>query len=128
MEYISAEEFLKQPVEVQKIFWNYFEGSFGIYKFNNGLAQIIEFGVLDNDENIIPLLTEGQICKFIEDKTGYMDICVLDIEEGNNTIHYEIECYKYENDGFGDSKLFNLWEIDLLQAYWKVATEIAKSR
>lgn len=143
MEYISAEEFLKQPKEVQAVFLNWWKPKLfdlihiDYYSVNSIDTVIsekdikkygIEFFPNGIDGDVFPLLTEGQLRKFIEDKLGYMDITLEDIEDGNNMKNYEIECYPYELlDGFKDSKVFNVWAVDLLQAYWKVACEIASS-
>ena len=123
MEYISAEEFLKQPKEVQRIFLEYFDHEKMLF-----LDGVIYFETFKDEGKHIPLLTEGQLRKFIEDKTGYIDITLNDIADNTGNKNYEIECYPYIlYEGFGDSKEFNVWATDLLQAYWKVACEIASN-
>lgn len=106
MEYISASEFLKQDEKVQRTLKEYFDQEIILYSFNNS----VNYGVFDDVIDETPLLTESQIRKFIEDKTG----CKLNV--GN--ISKIINIYKNELD--------IPYETDLLQAYWKVAIEIAK--
>lgn len=129
MEFISKEEFLKQPKEVQNIFIEWYKPSIGDLacidtgKFTdidiyNGLPyrKNLILKCLENEKDIelmeydFPLLTEGQIRKFIEDKTN----CKLNI--GN--ISKIIDIYKKELD--------ILYKTDLLQAYFKVAIQIAQ--
>lgn len=95
----------------------------GIKNNKEDILEIISEGAI----NITPLLAEGQLRKFIEDKVGYMDITLNDIADNSGNKNYEIECYPYILfEGFGDSKVFNIWADNLLQAYWKVAVQIAK--
>lgn len=137
MEFIKAEEFLKQPKEVQEVFLEWWKPSIGdifliekTTSFNGDKHNFIEcfltgFEVADLTETerkriICPLLTEGPLRKFIEDKTG--KILFIDFEKIDGKLNYSIYLFqdndRYENyDNLGD---------DLLQAYWKVACEIAK--
>ena len=124
MEYMSAEEFLKQPTEVQKVFLDWWKPSNGdIFAFL-GDDTSRKIGVLGDGEDIkitskgkgeyrLPLLTEGQLREFIEDKAGQI------VEIGLYCRGYSIIIAhrKYEFDYLGN---------DLLQAYWKVACQIAK--
>jgi len=134
MEFISAAEFLEQPKEVQEVFMEWWKPSIGdlycnlyngqqdnILVVNN--VQLEFFKTFSNDikKYGVLLFTEGQLRKFIEDKTA----CKLQIYY-NGDIGYTIQIgysdsfAKYEYDMHED-----LGE-DLLQAYWKVACEIAK--
>ncbi|MBN1059360.1 hypothetical protein [Clostridium botulinum] len=133
MEYISAEEFLKQPKKVQEVFLDWWKPSKGDL-FTNDITG--GFGVIAQDKlfnnGLIPLLTEGQLRKFIEDKkSGIIDIGYYGVSEGG----YEIKIYKldYKKDfvlddetGRFENYTFEELGTDLLQAYWKVACEIAK--
>ncbi len=133
MEYISAEEFLKQPKEVQEVFlkwWQPSEGDLFIFDVNKlDFKECVLFvmddyirgiNALYNPNECIPMLAEGQLRKFIEDKTGnkttteFYQITGYDIaiEDGTMIINDSF-------DGLGE---------DLLQAYWKVACEIAKEQ
>ncbi len=161
MEYISAEEFLKQPVEVQNVFLEWWKPSKGdlvnkvVYIHNMSFNKVgcIDYEWLidikeSEDINIndpeevkqfvldyigdFPLLSEGQLRKFIEDKTsGIIDIGYYGDSEGG----YEIKIYKLDykkdfvlDDETGRFENYTFEELgkDLLQAYWKVACEIAK--
>lgn len=122
MEYISVEKFLKLPKEVQDIFWNWWKPSKGDINYSpvrNGI-EVIE---IENNSNqrrnlgYIPFLTEGPLRKFIENKTEYRVDCCL--YEGT----YDINIC--ENNGLYIKKYEDI-DKDLLQAYWKVAVQIAE--
>lgn len=101
MEFITAEQFLKQDKKVQEVFIDWWKPSMGdLYAW-----------CYSGDR--IPLLTEGQLRKFIESKTGAKYI--------------ELEHYlKTGYDIYTENMLFEDLGNDLLQAYWKVAVQIAK--
>lgn len=78
MKYISAEEFLQQPKEIQKVFLDWWQPEeFDIY-VNKELEKhrVTQVDLEDDVCNYylkteyIPLLTEGQLREFIEDKTS----------------------------------------------------------
>lgn len=146
MEFISAKEFLKQPIEVQKVFIDWWKPSIGnlinkvVYihgiKYNkvgcldyewwHSIQDCDDIDIYNSEEvkqfvfdyiGDFPLLTEGQLRQFIEDKTGNKVDCCLDA----NT--YDINIC--EDNGFYIKKYEDI-DSDLLQAYWKVATQIAK--
>lgn len=128
MEYISAKEFLKQPKEVQAVFKEWFieqfEKSNDFDLFNYNSEDLCYKNILDrncnfNVEDCIPLLTEGQIRKFIEDKTGCKIEIVWDGLDHDIYLVDKITGYLTIKD------YINLGE-DVLQAYWKVAIEIVK--
>ena len=116
MEFISLEEFLKQDEEVQKVFLDYFKGKEGLYF--NGIGTIKGYGKLFTNLGVIPALTEGQLRKFIEDKTG-------GIETIEHFKEYAIRTLHLVGGIYGNDIYVNLGN-NLLQAYWKVAIEIAK--
>ncbi|WP_252214441.1 hypothetical protein [Clostridium sp. VAP41] len=118
MEYISAEEFLKQPVEVQKVLIDWWQLSKGdlfspICPIGIGVLNGTEHNSIKED--LIPLLTEGQLRQFIGDKTVYK-LEITQFEDGE----WSLCLYKH------GSRDIEIDDMDLLQAYWKVATEIAK--
>lgn len=136
MEFITVEQFKEQPEEVQKVFLDWWKPEIGdIFDWikakgevNNDLRKmeccnsenIIEMtncfkGIKEGDR--IPLFTEGQLRKFIEDKTG-----------GKVDASFNGETYTvYSNEDFGlIIKMYEDIDSDLLQAYWKVACMIAK--
>lgn len=130
MEYISAEEFLKQPREVQNVFNEWWAPEKNDLYFDESDETVgecfdhelegIYYSYRDNmsyREDINPLLTEGQLRKFIEDKM-----------KGKINIDYnKLNGYGFLICGFNGRILFyNALGADLLQAYWKVVIEIAK--
>lgn len=150
MKYISAEEFLKQPKEIQKVFLNWWQPEeFDIY-VNKELEKhrVTQVDLEDDVCNYylkteyIPLLTEGQLREFIEDKTSELAKaqCKMKIEyktkdeieenkRGLNLIPlqsqegYFIQITSTEFRG-GIMKFHDLG-TDLLKAYWQVACKIA---
>jgi len=138
MEFISVEKFLKQPKEVQEVFWEWWNPSIGdLFNVNmivvpqdiyNGIphdiyenfllvvddrgnnSNFVKFGI---DGEVIPLLTEGHLRKFIN-KYGYE----IEIDELNGK--FEFACWQQ-----GRKYYVNGGE-DLLKVYWGVACEIAK--
>jgi len=136
MEFITVEQFREQPKEVQRVFLDWWQPSVGdIYcnlyspQPNNLLfitkGQLEIFKIFKDDIKLyrIPLFTEGQLRKFIEDKTGCKTDMVFYMYDG-----YDIEISKpHYIDGYCLSqKTFEYLGEDLLQAYWKVACKIAK--
>ncbi|WP_373205951.1 hypothetical protein [Clostridium tertium] len=131
MEFITVEQFKEQPKEVQEVFldwwkcepfniyawcWNLKDNKWSIESCCNQIqADTINKGKTIGD--IIPLFTEGQLRKFIEDKTG-----------GKVDASFNGETYTvYSNEDFGlIIKMYEDIDNDLLQAYWKVACMIAK--
>lgn len=143
MEFISAEEFLKQDEKVQKVFLEWWKPSIGDlyfrneYKWTIGLEEWSEAPEMqcigeiltnnnikptvgeaydrtiyyDNKLDVVPLLTEGQLRKFIEYKTKYK----IDID------YYDSEGYTITG-----TEEWNTHDRNLLKAYWKVAIQIAK--
>jgi len=132
MEFISAEEFQKQPKEVQKVFMEWWKPSVGdlfmiekTTSFKGDKHNFIEcfltgFEVADLTEIerkriICPLFTEGQIRKFIEDKGYFIS---NDIIFKSYTL---FDAKKYKCCKVGEQR-----EDTILKTYWKVALEIAK--
>lgn len=159
MKFISAEEFLNQPLEVRNVFINWWEPSVGDLILNPWVENGEDFSGPDRiRENItvidricdkkdfkehlsemdcIPGLTEGQLRQFIEDKCNDYDIYSkssievsyyaennIDICTAQKEVGYQIQILD-TSDGEYIYSYFDLG-TDLLQAYWKVACEIAK--
>ena len=129
MEFISAEDFLKQDEKVQVVFLNWWKPSSGDLFQYRKLFNVVDYcsgttiqpfynsyAVFKKD--CIPLFTEGQLRKFIEDKTA-MGTVNVDYFEG-----YRIKI----NSSINQSKYYEDLGNDLLQAYWNVAVEIAKEQ
>ena len=115
MENITAEQFLEQPKKVQKIFLDWFENNADSYDLvctDTKIKYISFYGDLEFEEkaDYVPLLTEGQLRQFIEDKTRTK----IDIEF--YTTGYEI---------FASSDEYHIRTDNLFQAYWQVAIKIA---
>ena len=130
MEYISAEEFLKQPKEVQEVFlkwWQPSEGDLFIFDVNKlDFKECVLFvmddyirgiNALYNPNECIPMLAEGQLRKFIEDKTNRLVEPYLNVYK-----QYNFMLVNRKNEEF---VLYESRKEDLLQAYWKVAVQIA---
>lgn len=147
MEFITVEQFQKQPKEVQKVFLDWWQPQeFDIYAYKEDLKprRVTETDIEDvyNNEvyNVksgfaIPLFTEGQLREFIEDKLEQIHYendgrrIELDITHNNNFTRIE-EGVIGSNKGIKRVE----WTIenefgkkyDLLQVYWQVACQIAK--
>lgn len=143
MEYIKAEEFLKQSIEVQQVLRDYAEENFSRFDLVHVFDENKTFnitGVLDTrnddinvgrvffinncplwdsmqDPNIIPLFTEGILRKFIEDKTCGISSIRIKCNE--------VEINLYTNDSPTHIKRHSQLGSDLLKAYWKVVCKIA---
>lgn len=145
MEFISVEKFLKQPKEVQEVFRDWCENNLEVndyvvpinpetnevvdsicrinqcldtrqHKVNVGRVFYLETCLLyDTVFEFVPLFTEGQIRKFIEDKIGRNIEC-----------NYYDCLWKYQITFNEHYRIIRTDEDNLLQAYWKVACEIAK--
>lgn len=139
VEFITAEQLKEQPKEIQKVFLDWWKPSNGdIYLdvyMNNKVIECChhikfmnneDINYMKEDNDAIPLFTEGQLRKFIEDKTsGIVKLIQWHIEDGQISKRgYVIDIlrkneyhvtYHYQDLGG-----------DLLQAYWKVACIIAK--
>ena len=115
MEFISAEEFLKQDEDVQRVFTDYFDHKEMLFEDGS-----IYFGPFDCIYNT-PLLTEGDLREFIEDKTRGIET----IEHFIGVGEYDIKTLPLA-DGIYESDIYEDLGNDLLQAYWKVAIKIAE--
>lgn len=125
MEYISAEEFSRQPKEVQEVFidwWKCENGDLFInemeYKHHKSFLEIRCCFYEACKASKIPLLTEGQIRQFIEDKS----------EKIVNAEYLKGSGYCLVLIGNSESIPYVTLGEDLLQAYWKVALEIAREK
>lgn len=138
MEYITAEEFLKQPEKVQKVFlewWKPNKQDF-VRVVDNEDEIIIGYNkppfyttisFKDNrfrttyKEMMIPLFTEGQLRKFIEDKTGnkFDTINGLDYE-------FRFQFYRYiDKDNYFFVEEIKIRSEQYIKALWELACKIA---
>ena len=127
MNYISAEEFSKQDKKAQKVLLDWWKPSIGdicAYKMGRNIKEYFLWKktFISCERDIkgimydIPLLTEGQIRQFIEDKTGCKVVLL-------NNLALPIEIWLINKDG--NRRIFTD-KHDVLQAYWQVAVKIAK--
>lgn len=142
MEFITVEQFKEQPVEVQKVFLDWWKPSVGdIYSFIDleeysndtcliqclsSSIQIIVASNCKHEGNRIPLFTEGQLRKFIEDKSnGIVKLIQWHIEDSQISKRgYAIDILR-KNEYHVTYHYKDLGE-DLLKAYWKVACMVTK--
>ena len=125
MEFISSEEFLKQDKKVQEVFIDWFGNNADSYDLvctDTKIKYISFYGDLEFGEkaDYVPLLTEGQLREFIEDKTG----CYIDIS--HNSMDTCIQLCDKEDEYPIEEWEWQYLSNDLLQAYWKAAVEIAE--
>lgn len=136
MEFIKAEEFLKQPVDIQKVFLEWWKPSIGdlfawvsdedIQDYREVQCCVSENVVKSSakwkgikEGERIPLLVEGQLRKFVEDKTNEKNIEL--------NFFYDTGYDLTLVGGFAEADTtYERLGHDMLQAYWKVATEITK--
>ena len=142
MKYISAEQFLKQSKEVQKVFLDWWRPTeldifqckdYRIRLVDNGSSNTTIIAIEDSltsysKYDCIPLFTEGQLRRFIEDKLNcIMDIDV-NIDSGYSLYLYFLEFSEFSEESRFASKIKIYEDLgkDLFQAYWQVACEVAK--
>ncbi|MBS5983875.1 MAG: hypothetical protein KIC67_14825 [Clostridium butyricum] len=132
MEFISVEEFLKQDENVQKVFLDWWTPSVGdicAYKMGRNIDDyyLWQMTCITCEYDIkgimydIPLLSEGQLRKFIEDKTGSKILKVF-----LNEFEIETKILKRYCIHLTNFRIFMNESDDVLQAYWKVAIQIAE--
>lgn len=155
MEFISAEEFEKQDKKVQKVFLDWWKPSIGdLFAWNDdenyhdmhevnccSSKNMVDMTVKNKGVETgkrIPLLTEGQLRKFIEDKYSELDMSKVVVEleyysqnyiNNNHTSQTE-EGYCMQildsKSGCGYIDILHNLGNDLLKAYWKIAVQIAE--
>lgn len=137
MEFITVEQFQEQPLKVQKVFIDWWQPEIGdIFDWIKSKGEVksdLRKMECCNSENIIemtnffkgikegdriPLFTEGQLRKFIEDKLDMKIQC----EIHPLTLDYII----LVKNNSGNKVWMHTGKEDLLQAYWKAACMIAK--
>ncbi|HID0768000.1 TPA: hypothetical protein ACXDAZ_002529 [Clostridium botulinum] len=149
MNYINAEEFLKCSKEVRDIFINWWQPEFGdlfledywdidsiinivgCVPINKKHFEDYEGKTHYKTDLVLPLLAEGQLRQFIENNSGMEDTTIDIVINGYNDIEekreYTLTIYGYNNqEGFTDSKQYDVTGENLLQVYWQVACQIAQ--
>ena len=138
MEFISVEEFLKQPKEVQHVFMEWWKPQpFDLYIFDKrslGLVKksdkdyILPYksnNIWEEKKHCIPLLTEGQLRKFIEDKTNGKVMVEYTVCE-NIVLKLATKSKVTGGLEFKRNYSFPKSKFNLLQAYWEVALKEAE--
>lgn len=122
MEFISAEDFLKQSDKVQKVFLEWMNDNLNEYDliwWNGNIGFYRDY--IDRPEEdkgcfSFVLLNESQLRKFIEDKTA-LKLEITQFEDGE----WNLSLYK------NGLRYIEIDDMDLLQAYWRVAIQIAEN-
>ena len=130
MDYITAEEFEKQPEKVQKVlskwFWDNlndfslfeYTGNTAIYKKKfPQIAKDIDVPCMKNE--IAPMYSESELRHFIEEK-GYK---FIGIDNFNGCQYYLIEVFKKLDQVKAN---YAFASDDLLNCYWQIACRIAE--
>ncbi|MDB2125916.1 hypothetical protein [Clostridium paraputrificum] len=133
MEFITVEQFKEQPLKVQKTFLDWWKCDYGdLYYYNEDPLEYKDFEIINSNlecdlngdfdyfksVGVIPIFTEGQLRKFIEDKLEMKIQC----EIHPLTLDYII----LVKNNSGNKVWMHTGKEDLLQAYWKVACMIVK--
>lgn len=124
MEFITVEQFKEQPKEVQEVFLDWWKpeiGDLATGRYANIVAissqrDIDAVKIYKGEPYAIPLFTEGQLRKFIEDK--------INIKVQFN-IHFLTLDYVMIT-GDSNRSWIHTGTNNLLKAYWKVACMVAK--
>ena len=141
MKFITMKQFQEQSAKVQKVFLDWWECDYGdLYYYNEDPLEYKDVEIINNnlecdlngDFNYfksigpIPLFTECQLRKFIEDKTnGIVKLIQWHIDDSRISKRgYAINILR-KNEYHVTYHYQDLGE-NLLQAYWKVACMIAK--
>lgn len=143
MEFITAEQFLKEDKKVQEVFidwWKPERGDLVAYEHTIiGTGKIRKemcMNCLFFHSNVkyaekvgkyIPLFTEGQLRKFIEDKTrSYFSCEIINPLVNEEGFRFVFEFYSGKEFKYNEKLRKEIYAIDLLQAYWQVAVQITK--
>lgn len=136
MEFITVEQFREQPMEIQKVFLDWWKCDYGdLYYYNEYPYENCNISIIDNNLECdlngdfkyfksigaIPLFTEGQLRKFIEDKTEGKIEVYIDCLFNDYAIYLNSKI-----DGKEDFGGIDILGENLFRAYWKVACIVAK--
>jgi len=135
MDYISAENFLKQSENVRKTLIDWWQPDYSdlIGEANGDFClvselmspsrpKIFKYKYIDS-KKYIPLFTEGQLRDFIEE---HYDGKVEAVYSFNGYIIYILDIMATDSDVNNVKEYFETNTIDLLEAYWQVTCKIAK--
>lgn len=127
MNYITVEQFLEQPQEVQKVLLEWFNFNqnektkrFSLVAYQDE-SKIDLWKNKDNYkcDNTIPLFLETQLRKFIEEKTK-IKYDIIYSKGKNRFINF------YDISTNEDKPIYTTKGHDLLHAYWQVVCQVAK--
>ena len=139
MEYIKAEQFLSQTKDVQEIFLNWWKPNIGDlytyaiednqdYRELNCITSVNVARLTErNKGERIPLFTEGQLRKFIEEKAE----CKVMVEYtscGNIVIKTCIEDEVTGSLKCNRKLTFPINKFNLINSYWETAIKIIKDQ
>ncbi|APH20955.1 hypothetical protein [Clostridium botulinum] len=135
MKFISAKEFLKQPKKVQEILRKWWQPQMydlffrdfrsdkdtylnGVYKSCIQDNETLKNATKNN--TFLPLLVEGQLRQFIEDKTedGLLII--------TPTINMQTVIQSFKKDGYIDKDYGDNLGYDFLKSLWEIVCKIAQ--
>lgn len=137
MDYIKVEQFLSQTKDVQEIFLKWWNPSIGdlytyVTKNNQDYSELCCVTSINvarltekNKGERIPLFTEGQLRKFIEEKTGGI-VKVIQWHIEDSTLYkkgYSIDILS--RDKYSVTYSYGNLGKDLLKAYWQIACSLA---
>ena len=147
MEYISEEEFKRQPIDIQRVFIDWWEPEIGDLftwiknndEYEHDLRKLEccnSFNIVKmtkdfkgiNEGDRIPLLTEGQLRKFIEDKTNsaiQVTWASWSFGEKGKEDYFEYNISFCSKNNVSIQSIRNLKAKNIFECYWKVACEIA---
>lgn len=134
MRFIRKSTFNLLPESVQYVFLNWWKPTDGdLFWWNqdrfidccddSGFMGNEDINNLKEYDDITPLFTEGQLRKFIEDKTGGKVEFYPDVYNGERFYTIMIRA----SGCGGDDPEFEVDADDVLQAYWKLAVLLAES-
>lgn len=139
MDYISAEEFLKQPKPVRKVLLDWWKPQLKDFFFRdfgnspkaymNGIYEgvIMDYETQTNatrNKTFLPLFTEGQLRNFIEEKLDGCNIYFESYTNGDTELTVEFE-YNHSLEGDCDVGEIKVICDDMLDGYWQIACKIA---
>ena len=145
MEFITPEQFLKEDKKVQEVINNSIKLCIGdrIYhklskKYYIYLGEYNEafWNVFDLEDKCTSVIckdyfcrcfTEGELRQFIEDKTrSYFSCEIINPLVNEEGFRFVFEFYSGKEFKYNEKLKKEIYAIDLLQAYWQVAVQIAR--
>lgn len=132
MKFITVEQYLKADTKVQQAILEWWKPSVGdlVYDLDNLIDVVVpnlcigDYKMDLDKSKVIPLLTEGQLSEFIENKLGgKIDIGYYQ-NDNNGCKGYTVGVWSSEP--YECVKEIEDLGVDLLQALWQVVNQIIK--